>query len=118
MPRYCSIFTCKYFTGCSDPSQTFFRYKNWVQYFYKSEFMICFQFRCRTQNFEKREKWINEIKKYQKIGSNFAICQHHFEKEHLRYDKRTSKMHLRPNAIPTIFNTKPIVQQTSVNLLH
>lgn len=63
----------------------------------------------------KRAKWIEEIKKYQRIDPNFSICQLHFEEEHLRAEKDTGKWRLRANAIPTVFNAKPI-EKMFVNL--
>lgn len=71
---------------------------------------ILFYFQCHYRppmDITKRKQWIEEIKKYQKIDPNFTICHLHFEEEHLRLEKESGKYRLRPNAIPTVFDTKP-----------
>lgn len=54
---------------------------------------------------ERRNSWMKEIEKYQKIDLNFVLCQLHFDKEHLYIIKNSNKAKLKRDAIPTIFTT-------------
>lgn len=64
-----------------------------------------FHFR-KPQDNDRRDLWIKEIKKYQKIDQSFVICQNHFEPKYLRNQKHGIR--LTKDAIPTLFDAKPL----------
>lgn len=67
---------------------------------------------------DRRNKWVDEIKKYQQGIEDihtFLLCQLHFEEEYIIYGNN-GRVSLRADAIPTIFHsvkTEPNADQSN-----